>query len=782
MQHIIEPRLDLVPAELTSLDQWVVWKAVPSKKKPGKFTKVPYHPVTKRQASSTKAKDWGTFHQAVEAYISGTEFDGIGFVFSQNDDIIGIDLDGCFNEDGSLTEEALFAVDTMKSYTERSPSGNGLHIICRGRLPGAGHCDKTNGREMYQEGRFFTITANIVNGLGKVIERKEQVREIYERWWGTDSVKDYNAGNLTWNKDEKIQTVDQLNISDYTKHLITNGEGMDDFLSNEGEQDRSNAMFYATREMVAAGASKETILSILTDKTNFLAQPAIERRGSRKSAIQWVWKYTVAKLVTQHDEEKDLFDELVEEEIAEEDDEENPDDVFEEHPDKEPDEKIASKDIAYVKNNFERNALLFLKSAVPLVRFQEEYYKYSGKHWIIYDDELVARDVQIAIRGRAFSMAQINNMITTVKRFSTKESFSPSPTTIAFKNGIVDLAGWDYGLIDGTLMPHDPSYKTMSLLDFNYNIDASCPIWINFLDEVFEGDQERIRLLKQYIGYILVFDYRWQKLLVMAGESRSGKGTIANIIYHLVGKDSYVGTSISKLGGEHGLHSLIAAKVAVIGDAKQAARGGINQSHEALLNITGNDVVTISRKYKSDLSMRIPARLIMMANDVPRFSDSADAMFNRYAVLAFNVSFAGREDVDLSDKLRGELPGIFNWAVEGLLDLSEAGKFIETATGQAKANEMRVFNNPVGSFAELFLQPGKGKGEQVRTDDVFNMYERFCQGIDIKATNKIDFTRKLLKHIPWTKVVRNSDADRTKMYHDMKVDYEKLSEYTTINF
>lgn len=776
MSEIITPWLDRVPVELASRKQWVVWKAVPSKKNPEKITKVPYNPVTGHKASSTKMSDWVTFDEVCEAYELGTQYDGIGFVFAPGDDIVGVDLDHCFNDQGELTDDALYTVNLLNSYTERSPSGKGLHIICRGRLPGAGHCDNRNGREIYSQGRFFTITADLIDNKGSVEQRHSQVRAFYEKYWGAESAKDYVVGDLKLDKDAKVASLESLPISDYTKNLVINGENMDDFTNANGEADRSNAMFFVCRELVIAGANKETILTILTDKDYYLSQAALERRKGRKSAMEWVWKYTLAKVLAQWEEEKALFDDYQDSESAEQeecgttlgDDNDSAD------------EPTEQKEVPYVKGNFEKNALLFLKHSVPLIRYQEQFFRYSGKHWKLYTDELVERDVQVAVRGRGFTMAQINNTIKTVKRFSTKEDFTPSPTTIAFRNGVLDLADWDIGLVDYSLKEHSSSHKTMSYLDFDFDHDATCSAWLKFLDAVFEGDPERIKLLQQYMGYLLVYDYRWQKMLVMAGESRSGKGTIATVIRNIIGADAYVGTSLANLGRDFGLHSLIAAKVAVIGDAKQAGKLNINQTHETLLNITGNDYVTINRKNKGDLNMQIPARLIMMANSVPRFADEADALFNRYLVLPFRVSFAGREDVTLSDKLKLESPGIFNWAVEGLLDLAAAGRFIETAAGREKASEMRVFNNPVGSFAEMFL--ARDKEESVTTEDMFSLYEKFCHGIEIKPTSKIDFSRKLVKAVPWIKVDRDTGGDRSRRYIGVSVDLDKLSDYVSSEF
>src|SRR5690606_22501901 len=129
------------------------------------------------------------------------------------------DLDSCFDDDGNLKPEAQNAVNLLDSYTEKSPSGKGLHIICRGRLPGGGHCDHRNGREMYQEDRFFTITAEIVGDKADVAKREDAVRELYEDWFGANSVKNYKAGDLQWDDKAPIVDLDSLPINDYTRNL-----------------------------------------------------------------------------------------------------------------------------------------------------------------------------------------------------------------------------------------------------------------------------------------------------------------------------------------------------------------------------------------------------------------------------------------------------------------------------------------------------------------------------------------------------------------------------------
>jgi P4 family phage/plasmid primase-like protien len=700
-------------------------------------------------------------------------------VFSSHDDLVGVDLDSCFEEDGTLKPEAQNAINLLDSYTERSPSGKGLHIICRGHLPGSGHCDKKNGREMYQQERFFTITADIVDGKSEVIERKENVRQLYEDWFGASSLRDYKAGDLHWDHDAPIAELDALRIPDYTKNLIRNGENMDDFLDVDGNHDRSLALFYVCRELVSNLVNKETILSILTDPANYLAQAGLDRRGGDiESAQEWVWKYSLAKVVNQWEEERALFDDLTGEDGDAQGDDTEEDDLDSSISDE---ADGSHKDTPeYVKGNFERNALIFLKHSTPLICHQETFFLYTGKHWQSYSEEQVKRDIHFAVKGRGFTMAQINNMITTVMRFAVKDDFEASPTHIAFDNGVIDLDGWDIGLVDLTLVPHSPKHRTMSYLKFSYDGEAQCPEWLKFLNEVFEGDAERALLLQQMMGYLLVYDYRFQKILNMVGESRSGKGTIASVIRDLVGHDSYAGTSLSSMSTLGGLEPLMKAKVAVIADAKQATRSNINQAHEALLNISGNDFIPVRRLYHKPVTMQVPARLVIMSNNVPRFADESDALYNRYLVLPFTVSFAGREDVGLSERLKTELPGIFNWAVQGLLNLAAAGKFAEPKIGEEAADEIRVHSNPLGTFVERFLVADSEAAVPRR--ELFESYSQFCRAIGSNPMPQNEFGRKLSKAAPWVKRTRASTGDRAWEYSGIRMDLEALSEVIESEF
>lgn len=167
-----------IPPELTALHQWVVWKLEDNGKP--KLDKVPYNPRTGQRAKSNDPATWGTFTEALTAYQRGG-FDGIGFVFAEDDPYTGIDLDSCRNlETARLEPWAEDIVDQLASYTEASPSGTGIHIIVRATLPSEG---RKNGKvEMYESGRFFTTTGEHIGGtLSTVENRQEELTVLHAR-------------------------------------------------------------------------------------------------------------------------------------------------------------------------------------------------------------------------------------------------------------------------------------------------------------------------------------------------------------------------------------------------------------------------------------------------------------------------------------------------------------------------------------------------------------------------------------------------------------------------
>ncbi len=125
-----------IPQELKNAPQWILWR---SEERNGKKTKVPYQ-IDGSMAQSSNKRTWSTF-ATIMKFFNEQEYDGIGFMFSKDDPFIGIDIDHCVN-DGVLSTFAQEIIQTISSYTEYSPSGEGVHIIAKGKLPLRRHREK----------------------------------------------------------------------------------------------------------------------------------------------------------------------------------------------------------------------------------------------------------------------------------------------------------------------------------------------------------------------------------------------------------------------------------------------------------------------------------------------------------------------------------------------------------------------------------------------------------------------------------------------------------------
>lgn len=165
------PRVESIPAELRALPQWVLWRYI---FRDGKWTKLPFQPGNPaRAAKANIPSSWGSIELALRVLDTPCDpaeiaFDGIGFEFSKDDPYFGVDVDNCL-KDGEVLSWAQPILEMLEgTYGEISPSGNGVKFIAKGKLPGESGTrrsglgpDGKGALEVYDHGRFFTITGNV---------------------------------------------------------------------------------------------------------------------------------------------------------------------------------------------------------------------------------------------------------------------------------------------------------------------------------------------------------------------------------------------------------------------------------------------------------------------------------------------------------------------------------------------------------------------------------------------------------------------------------------------
>jgi putative DNA primase/helicase len=187
---------------------------------------------------------------------------------------------------------------------------------------------------------------------------------------------------------------------------------------------------------------------------------------------------------------------------------------------------------------------------------------------------------------------------------------------ISCKNGLLDLS-------TRAVHNHTPALFNVVSVPFAYQTGAAEPTeWLDFFASIWPDDPDSVALLQEYVGYVLSGRTDMQKMLLLIGPTRSGKGTIARMLTELIGRGHVAGPTLASLGTNFGLSPLIGKPLAIISDA----RLGDTPSHtvvERLLSITGEDMLTVDRKFRDPWSGKLPARFVILSNELPKFKDSS---------------------------------------------------------------------------------------------------------------------------------------------------------------
>ncbi|WP_109507219.1 phage/plasmid primase, P4 family [Nocardioides speluncae] len=326
---------------------------------------------------------------------------------------------------------------------------------------------------------------------------------------------------------------------------------------------------------------------------------------------------------------------------------------------------------------------------------------------------------------------------------------------VACANGLLDV---------GTrqLYPHDPTYFNVVSVPFAYDAAAPAPAaWLAFLAQLWPDDPDAIAALQEWFGYVLSGRTHLQKILMIVGPKRSGKGTIARVLQGLVGRGNHIGPTMASLSTNFGLESWLGKPLAVISDARLGSRHDPHVVVERLLSISGEDALTVDRKHRQGWTGRLPTRVMVLSNELPRFSDASGAIATRFVVLTQTVSWLGREDTDLEAKLVAELPGILNWALDGLARLTDRGRLTEPASSTDSVIAMGDSASPMSAFVRDECTVGAGL--EVTPEQFFAAWRGWClrNGRDHHGTLQTA-VRDLHAVVPAIRTVRPRHVDGSR--------------------
>lgn len=311
---------------------------------------------------------------------------------------------------------------------------------------------------------------------------------------------------------------------------------------------------------------------------------------------------------------------------------------------------------------------------------------------------------------------------------------------------------------------HTDAYLNTYALPFEYDVTAECPAWTAYLESILAADS--IRLLQEWFGYVVSGRTDLQKMLFMIGPSRSGKGTIAYILSSLIGMVNVAGPTMNNFAGQFGLQPLMGKPLAIFDDVRLPPRpDNVYTAMERLLSVIGEAPLTVDRKNKEPLTVKLPTRIMMSANELLEFPDAVGAMQTRMLVLVFTKSFVGQEkrDDEFKDLFLAELPGILNWALAGLTRLDEhRGKFTPPADSTEVSEELRDSANPVRAFVREHLVEHEGNPDHwVFVDDVYKIYAAAHGGFKDETRAKMRLGQQLKATCPWVVKKRRTLGDES---------------------
>lgn len=322
-------------------------------------------------------------------------------------------------------------------------------------------------------------------------------------------------------------------------------------------------------------------------------------------------------------------------------------------------------------------------------------------------------------------------------------ALNADPWLFNVQNGTIDLR-------TGKLRPHNPADLITFLSPVTHDPAATCPTWTRFLLEVFAGDADMVAFIQRAVGWSLTGVVKERALFFLHGSAgKNGKTTLVEAIMKLAGT---CGETSYGYGRKVGADTFMKSRNSDDNQRKAATLAGprfictseVDEDHrldeQLVKDITGGDTLEGRRLYQEAFTFKPQFKAWMYGNHKPEIRGTDDAIWSRVRLVPFNVSFKGREDLELADKLEVELSGILNWAIQGCLDWQRRGlqppAKVEAAT-QAYRDEMDVFGPFIAERCVIH------RAADVRASDLWNAYKAWCEESGAKEQTQTKFGKYL---------------------------------------
>jgi P4 family phage/plasmid primase-like protien len=334
------------------------------------------------------------------------------------------------------------------------------------------------------------------------------------------------------------------------------------------------------------------------------------------------------------------------------------------------------------------------------------------------------------------------------------KSTETQPYFVPLKNGIVDIdclitsfSGSD--ITTDFIADLSPAFFSTYGLDFSFDPDAVCPKWIKYLGEV-QPTEEGRDVVQMLFGLSLIQESKYEIAFYLYGPAGTGKSVCLNVLTKLIGSDNVTCVPLHRFRERFALHPLTTHRLNIVGDmptsAEQSTVAGIEG---AFKDIVSGGLVDCEKKGQDIYTARATALNIFASNSLISFTDKSSGVWDRLRIIPFDQVFRGTDlcNNNLTQEIIAEeLPGIFNWAVQGLFKLHGLQHFPEHPAGLEIKEQHRVDCDHERQFLDETVE--FCNGGIIPCLLLYQNYQDWMRENGYRACGRARFTQAVLRIYP----------------------------------
>lgn len=738
-----------VPEELKKLKQWgnfhKVW--MPER---NKFTKIPINSMDGSPGKSNDPTTWSGFETALKGLNRFKNADGLAFYFANG--YVGLDIDHIKDEletyyQGNHNVVADIQDLTKNSYREISLSGEGIHVIFKGKI--TGNRRRKGQFEMYQTGRFFALTGNVMSdGLSIESLNKTEMNTLYEYLFGKDKVIELHP------EANSITPVD-LSVTDIIKKAESSSKvgtrfrmfmegGWEEFYTSQSEAD----MAFANDLAFWCGRNFHKMDKIFRNSSLMR-----DKYDQKHGAVT----YGVGLLNKAINEAQNIY---------------NP-------------QKNDGPEVTFKFNN-PKNKLPHRSwddtgrgqrlndqfgEVFRWLATDKQWYYYNGSFWEPDNGQYIENATEKVVNSIKTEKADLSFAIDTDEVKAMKEfyRFSKESRSHLAKVHMIDefkkyvtidhntfdhenmLLNTESGYVDltnGELKDHDISLLFSEQTATEYSDSTDCPLWDEFLKQIFNNDENLIHYVQKAVGYSLTGSVAEQVMFMCLGSGRNGKSVFINTIRNLFGtyaKQMNVESIVVHNSGGNANSDIARLENTRLVTSSEANEG--SRLDESLVKqLTGGDKILARFLYGKEFEYNPKFKIWMATNHLPLIRGTDDGIWRRLKVIPFNVQIPkDKVDKNLEEKLKSEWTGILNWCVQGSIMWQREG-LDDPESVKSASHDYRQSMDPLDAFVDEMCV--SGADYSIKARDLYDAYKDWAESSREYQMSMTKFGKEMSKKLP----------------------------------